>query len=77
MSIENRIIDRLNKFGDEITSDIKEVLRINNAIATGNLEKSINYKVVNKEGEFKLVITYLDYGELVAPNTREVDAFVG
>jgi len=70
MSLEIRIIERLNKFGDDITSDIKEVLRINNAIATGNLEKSINYKVVEKEGEYKLVITYLDYGEYVLRGRR-------
>jgi len=70
MSLEQRIITRLDKFGEEITSDIKEVLRINGAIASGNLEKSIDYKIVEREGEYKLVITYLDYGEYVLKGRR-------
>ena len=70
MSIETRILERLNKFGDEITSDIKEVLRVNNAIASGNLEDSIKYKVVKKDGEYKLVISYADYGEFVLKGRR-------
>ena len=74
MSLEQKIIDRLDRFGDEITSDIKEVLRINNAIASGNLEKSITYKIVEKEGEYRLVISYANYGEYVLrgrkPNSK-------
>jgi hypothetical protein len=65
MSIETKILDVLNKFGVEITSDIQSVLQNNRAIASGDLYKSIDYKVVQKKGEYKLVISYLDYGEFV------------
>jgi len=65
MSIETKILDVLNKFGVEITSDIQSVLQNNSAIASGDLYKSIDYKVVQKKGEYKLVISYLDYGEFV------------
>lgn len=74
MSLEQKIIDTLDRFGEDITSDIKEVLRINNAIASGNLEKSITYKVVEKDGEYRLIISYADYGEYVLkgrkPNSK-------
>ena len=46
MSIESKILDVLNKFGVEITSDIQSVLQNNNAIASGDLYKSIDYKSV-------------------------------
>jgi hypothetical protein len=65
MSIESKILDVLNKFGVEITSDIQNVLQNNRAIATGDLYRSIDYKIVQKKGEYKLVISYLDYGEFV------------
>jgi hypothetical protein len=70
MSLEVAILKRLDKFGDEIVGDIKEILRANNAIASGDLEKSIDYKVIQKEGEYRLVITYLDYGEFVLRGRR-------
>lgn len=46
MSIETKILDVLNKFGVEITSDIQSVLQNNNDIASGGLYKSINYNPV-------------------------------
>lgn len=70
MSIESKILDVLNKFGVEITSDIQSVLQNNRAIATGDLYKSIDYKIVQKKGEYKLVISYLDYGEFVLKGRR-------
>ena len=57
MSIESKILDVLNKFGVEITSDIQNILQNNRAIATGDLYKSIDYKIVQKKGEYKLVIS--------------------
>lgn len=70
MSIESKILDVLNKFGVEITSDIQNILQNNRAIATGDLYKSIDYKIVQKKGEYKLVISYLDYGEFVLKGRR-------
>jgi len=70
MSIESKILDVLNKFGVEITSDIQSILQNNNAIASGDLYKSIDYKIVQKKGEYKLVISYADYGEFVLKGRR-------
>jgi len=70
MSIESKILDVLNKFGVEITSDIQNILQNNNAIASGDLYRSIDYKIVQKKGEYKLVISYADYGEFVLKGRR-------
>jgi len=70
MSIESKILDVLNKYGVEITSDIQNILQNNNAIASGDLYRSIDYKIVQKKGEYKLVISYADYGEFVLKGRR-------
>lgn len=70
MSLNKRILDFLNERGLDITSEIKDVLQKNQAIASGDLYNSVNFRV-NKVGEeYKLVITYLDYGEFVLKGRR-------
>lgn len=70
MSLNKRILDFLNQRGLDITSEIKDVLQKNQVIASGDLYNSVNFRV-NKVGEdYKLVITYLDYGEFVLKGRR-------
>jgi len=65
MNLDKRIIDFLTQRGLYITADIKNVLRDNNAIASGDLYNSVNFIVKKVGDEYKLVISYLDYGEFV------------
>jgi hypothetical protein len=74
MNLNNRIINFLNERGLDITTDIKNVLRENNAIASGDLYNSVKFEVIKVNEDYKLIISYLDYGEFVLkgrkPNSK-------
>jgi len=74
MSLNSKIVEVLNKYGIDITTDIKQVLERSNVRASGDLINSIDYKILQRDGEYRLVISYLDYGEFVLsgrkPNSK-------
>ena len=60
------IYDKLNEIGEEIVKDMANIITKKNAIASGNLLRSLSYDVeFSKDGKWELIIEYADYGYFV------------
>lgn len=64
MDLSN-IYKALELVGKEITTEMANIIKENNAIASGNLLKSLTYDVYVENGVWNLVIEYEDYGRFV------------
>lgn len=64
MKVDN-IYKALEKAGQEITTQMANIIKENNAVASGNLLKSLSYDVEVDSGVWSLVIEYADYGRFV------------
>jgi hypothetical protein len=64
MKVDN-IYKALEKAGAEIVAQMANIIKQNNAVASGNLLKSLTYDVTVDSGVWSLVIEYADYGRFV------------
>jgi hypothetical protein len=64
MNTEN-IYKALERAGAEIVAEMANIIKKNNAVASGNLLKSLTYDVTVDSGVWGLVIEYADYGRFV------------
>jgi hypothetical protein len=64
MKVDN-IYKALEKAGAEIITEMANIIKKNNAVASGNLLKSLSYDVTVDSGVWSIVIEYADYGRFV------------
>jgi len=60
----------LNQGGQLITDKMRDTLIAGGHLKTGNLGKSLDYKVNEKNGDFTLAISGLEYGEFLDKGVR-------
>lgn len=61
----NNIDKILETVADNITEEMKAIIKLNGSMATGNLYNHIKAKVIDSNNQYKITITYPFYGKFI------------
>jgi hypothetical protein len=59
------VLTILESLGDDIVKDMRNIIKINGAIATGRLYDKLKVEAINQNEKYSLVISYPFYGKFI------------